>query len=50
LQQATFEEYAMKVCVDPGHGFIAFDKDRDTMLNPQIREDVCKAIADVLLT
>lgn len=30
-------------------GFIAFDKDRDTMLNPQIREDVCKAIADVLV-
>jgi len=30
-------------------GFIAFDKDRDTMLNPQVREEVCKAIADVLL-
>jgi N-acetylmuramoyl-L-alanine amidase len=30
-------------------GFIAFDKDRETMLNPQVREDVCKAIADVIL-
>jgi N-acetylmuramoyl-L-alanine amidase len=29
-------------------GFIAFDKDRETMLNPQIRERVCKTIADVL--
>jgi N-acetylmuramoyl-L-alanine amidase len=29
-------------------GFIDFDKDRDTMLNPQIRESVCAAIADVL--
>jgi N-acetylmuramoyl-L-alanine amidase len=29
-------------------GFIAFDKDRDTMLNPQVRESVCAAIADVL--
>lgn len=29
-------------------GFIAFDKDRDTMLNPQIRESICVAIADVL--
>lgn len=30
-------------------GFIAHDEDRDTILNPQIREDVCKAIADVML-
>lgn len=29
-------------------GFISFDKDRDTMLNPQIREDVAVAIAKVL--
>jgi N-acetylmuramoyl-L-alanine amidase len=29
-------------------GFIAFDKDRDTILNPQVREKVCSAIADVL--
>lgn len=29
-------------------GFIAFDKDRDSMLNPQVREEVCKAVADVL--
>jgi N-acetylmuramoyl-L-alanine amidase len=29
-------------------GFIAFDKDRDTMLNPQIREKLCAAIADVV--
>ncbi len=28
-------------------GFIANDKDRDTLLNPQIRAAVCKAIADV---
>jgi N-acetylmuramoyl-L-alanine amidase len=31
-------------------GFIAFDKDRNTMLNPQVRERVCIAIADVLQT
>ena len=30
-------------------GFIAHDKDRDTMLNPQVREDVCQAIANVIL-
>jgi N-acetylmuramoyl-L-alanine amidase len=29
-------------------GFIAFDKDRELMLNPQIREKVCETIADVL--
>jgi len=29
-------------------GFISFDKDRDTMLNPQVREDVAVAIAKVL--
>lgn len=29
-------------------GFIANDKDRETMLNPQIREAVCIAIADTL--
>ena len=28
-------------------GFIANDKDRETLLNPQIRSAVCKAIADV---
>jgi N-acetylmuramoyl-L-alanine amidase len=30
-------------------GFIAFDKDRDTMLNPQVREHVCATVADILL-
>lgn len=30
-------------------GFIAFDKDRDTMLNPQIREKACQTVADILL-
>jgi len=30
-------------------GFIANDKDRDTMLNAEIRERVCRSIADVLL-
>jgi len=30
-------------------GFIANDKDRETLLNPQIRSAVCKAIADVAL-
>lgn len=30
-------------------GFIAFDKDREKMLNPQIREHVCRTIADVIL-
>lgn len=29
-------------------GFIANDKDRETLLNPMIREQVCVAIADVL--
>ena len=29
-------------------GFIANDKDRETMLNPQVREKVCVAVADVL--
>jgi len=29
-------------------GFIADDKDRNTMLDPVIREKVCTAIADVL--
>jgi N-acetylmuramoyl-L-alanine amidase len=29
-------------------GFISFDKDRDVFVNPQIREEVCKTIADVL--
>lgn len=29
-------------------GFISFDKDRETMLNPQIREKIAVAIADVL--
>ena len=29
-------------------GFIAFDNDRDTILNPQIREQVCITIADSL--
>ena len=29
-------------------GFIANDKDRETLLNPQMREQVCKAIADVV--
>lgn len=29
-------------------GFIAFDSDRQTILNPQVRADVCAAIADVI--
>lgn len=29
-------------------GFIAFDKDRDTMLSPVVRDKVCNAIADVI--
>jgi N-acetylmuramoyl-L-alanine amidase len=29
-------------------GFISFDKDRDAFVNPQMREEVCKTIADVL--
>lgn len=29
-------------------GFIASDNDRATMLNPQVREQVCNAISDVL--
>jgi N-acetylmuramoyl-L-alanine amidase len=29
-------------------GFISFDKDRDLITNPQIRERVCETIADVL--
>ncbi len=31
-------------------GFIANDRDRETLLNPQIRAAVCEAIADVVLT
>lgn len=30
-------------------GFIANDRDRETLLNPQIRAAICKAIADVAL-
>ncbi|MBX9702282.1 MAG: N-acetylmuramoyl-L-alanine amidase [Acetobacteraceae bacterium] len=30
-------------------GFIANDRDRETLLNPQVRAAVCKAIADVAL-
>ena len=30
-------------------GFIAFDKDRDTMLNPQVREAACAVMADIIL-
>ena len=30
-------------------GFIANDGDREVILNPQKREEVCEAIADVIL-
>jgi N-acetylmuramoyl-L-alanine amidase len=30
-------------------GFIANDKDRETLLNPQIRQSLCKAVADAVL-
>ena len=31
-------------------GFIANDKDREALLNPQVREQVCTTIADVIQT
>jgi N-acetylmuramoyl-L-alanine amidase len=30
-------------------GFIAFDNDRETMLNPQMRDAACAVIADIIL-
>lgn len=39
-----------KVAILIDLGFIANDKDRSTLLNPQIRQAVCEKIADVVLT